>query len=164
MADLLTHVLVVFAGLTILSWRFDVISDRYIPVAMVGAILPDLNRVMKYFIEASDVSELLGMPFSWIPIHRLGGTIVLVLFGALLFRSGERRRTFVFLLVGALSHYPLDAGVRRADGLTPPYFYPLTWWQAPSPNLYLSSDLSLVIPSILFTGMILYIDKSLLDT
>lgn len=139
MPDLLTHVLVAYVTGTVLVWNVDRLPRRLVPVAMVGAVLPDLVKV-HLVLSGGTVGSLLGVPFSWQPIHRLGGVLVLAGVGALTFDRSYRRATFATLLAGAGSHLFLDSLIRRANGFTPPYLYPLTWWHPPSGDLYLSSD------------------------
>lgn len=158
MPDLLTHVLIVYSGLTVLSWYSDRVAPAFIPVAMIGAIIPDLNRI-SVIIDPELIESLLGTHFTFLVIHRLGGTLALVGVGALLFAGEHRRTAFGYLFVGALTQYPLDALIQRANGLTPPYLYPFSWWQAPAGNLYLSSDLWMAIPAIVLALAIWYFDR-----
>lgn len=147
MPDLLTHVLLVYGlatGLAVSSERFP---RRYVPIAMAGAIIPDLSKLY-LVVPGEQITALLGVPFSWLPIHRLGGTVVLAALATVAVWHSARRRIFLALLAGALTQYPLDALIRRANGLSPPYFYPLSWWHPPAGGLYLSSDLWPVLPAL----------------
>lgn len=139
MPDLLTHVLVAYVTVTVLVWNVDRLPGRLVPVAMVGAVLPDLAKV-HLVVSSATVASALGVPFSWQPIHRLGGVLALAGLGALVLDRPYRRIAVVALSTGAASHLFLDSLIRRANGLTPPYLYPLTWWHPPSGDLYLSSD------------------------
>ena len=121
---------------------------------MAGAVLPDLAKV-HLVVPSGTVSSLLGVAFSWQAIHRLGGVLVLAGLGALTVGRSYRRAAFAALVGGAASHLLLDSFIRRANGLTPPYLYPLTWWHPSSGDLYLSSDpwpaaLAVAVASVAF--------------
>lgn len=140
MPDLLTHVLIVYVMLTVAFWLTDLFERNLIPVAMAGAGIPDFSKL--YLLVSADVVEsVMGLPFSWLALHRLGPTIAIAGIFAICFRRGIRTRVFGFLLFGVGSHFVLDLGVKRASGAAPPYLYPLSWWHPPAANLYLSSDL-----------------------
>lgn len=136
--DLLTHVLVLYVATTVVSWRYPWLRP-YVPVAMAGAVIPDLAKV-RLLVGASTAEATLGAPFSWYPIHRLGGAVVIAGFAALCFSRRTRLRALGVLLAGVASAFLLDAGLIRASGMAPPYLYPLTWWQPPTAGIYLSSD------------------------
>lgn len=157
MSDLLTHVLVVFSVLTVASWRLDWLG-RYVAVGMVGAVLPDLVKV-GLVVGPDAVEAVLGLPFSWLPLHRLGGVVVLAGLGAMAFSRPHRRRAFGALVFGATSGLVLDVGVIRANGVTPPYLYPLSWWQPPSWDLYLSSDGWPAVVAVAVAGAVWLLDR-----
>lgn len=140
MPDLLAHVLLAYVAFTALAWRVPPFPRRLVPVGVVGGALPDLVKV-HLLVSDGVVESALGVPFSWDPIHRLGGIAVLAGLGAVLFDRPFRRQAFASLLAGGGLHLVLDSLIRRASGLSPPYLYPLTWWQPPAGDLYLSSDL-----------------------
>lgn len=137
--DLLTHVLLAYVGATALSWRAAWFDRALVPVAMVGGVLPDVAKAY-LLVPDGTVAALIGLPFTWNGLHRLGGAVALAGLGCLLVHRRSRRRVFGVLLAGALLHLGLDGLITRANGLAPPYLYPLTWWQPPAGGLYLSSD------------------------
>lgn len=139
MTDLLTHVLAAYVVLTVLARRSDRFERRLVPVGMAGALLPDLAKV-NLVVPSGVVEGLVGVPFSWLPLHRLGGLVAVAGCLAVFFERSERRVAFAVLVAGGLSHLVLDALIKRANGLTPPYLYPASWWRPPAGNLYLSSD------------------------
>lgn len=139
MVDLLTHVLVGYVLATVLSWRHEALSDRFVTVAMAGALLPDLNRVA-LVVSSGTVETLLGVPWSWTPLHRVGGTALIIAIGALLVPRRHRRLAVATLLVGAGSHYLLDYGLYQVSGLTGPLLWPFTDARFAFEGLYLSSD------------------------
>lgn len=138
MSDLLTHVLVAYLLATLAERRTTRLDRRHVPLVMVGALVPDVAKV--YLVLGDPGLAVVGVPTSWYALQSVGGVAALVVLGAVLIGPGERRRALALLAAGAGSHLLLDLPVRRADGLSPPYLYPLTWWRPPSLGLYLSSD------------------------
>jgi len=138
-ADLLTHVLVAYVLATVLSWRYDWITPPLVTVAMVGAAVPDLTRV-ELLVPAGTIEAVLGVPFSWSPIHRVGGTALVVLLAGPLVSAEHRRRVLVLLALGAISHYALDAMIYTGSGLTWPMLWPLTDYRFEVSGFYRSSD------------------------
>lgn len=139
MPDLLTHVLGAFVVLTPVSWRLDGIERRHVTLVMVGAVLPDLSKV-RLLVDATVIEGVLGAPWSWEAIHRLGPAVALAGVGAFCFRRGRRLAAFGWLVVGVCLHLLFDLAVIRAGGVAPPYLFPLSWYQPPSADLLLSSD------------------------
>lgn len=140
MTDLVTHVLFAYVELTVLAWRFNWIRRRMVPIGMAGAVLPDLSKI-HVVVSSNSVERLIGIPFSWHPFHRVGGLVAVAGCLAVFFERSERWPSFGFLVAGGLSHLFLDVLIKRANGLAPPYLYPVSWWRPPAGNLYLSSDL-----------------------
>lgn len=153
MVDLLAHALAAYAVGTLLRWRRDGIEGRHVAVGVVGGVLPDLAKAY-LLVGSGAVSAALGLPFSWLALHRLGAVVVLAALGALLFERAERPMVAGALAGGGVLHLTLDAFVIRADGLTPPYFYPLSWWRPPSGDLYLSSELWPTAVFLLLAGVV----------
>ena len=139
MADLYTHVLAGFVIGVVLSWRYDWLSYPFVVVVMLGAALPDLNR-LELLVSSSTVQAALGVPFSWAPLHRAGGTLLLVCIGALLAPPRYRRAVFALLFVGAASHYVLDFFLYKPSGVTSPLLWPFVTQGFAVEGFYLSSD------------------------
>lgn len=158
MADVLSHVLLAFVIFTVIGWHVDWIDRRWVAVAMVGAIFPDLNRV-RLLVDNHVMVDLLGLPFNWGAIHTLGGVLVLSLMGAILFATWENRfRGFILLLGGALTHLFVDVFKVWADGYASPYLYPITWYRLPTPGLYVSADRWVVVVAILMAALVFLVD------
>lgn len=147
MPDMLTHVLAAYFLFSVIAWRVDRISDAYIPIAMVGALIPDLAKIT-WFI-APSVMESLPIPIALVAIHRLGGVVVLAGLGALLFERGKKMPVFAVMTTGGIFHLFLDVFNTWATGRAPPYLYPITWWQPPSGNLYVSAEFWPAVLSVL---------------
>ena len=139
MAELLTHVLAAYAIATALSLRYSWITPQYVTMAMVGAMVPDLNRI-GLFVPESTVETLLGIPFSWGGTHTGGGSLVIIAIGALLVPARIRWRVFGMLLLGMASHHALDLLLWFPSGYAYPVLWPLTGHAPPAGNLYLSTD------------------------
>lgn len=139
MPDLLTHVLLAYALATAATWAVPRFEQRFVPVAMIGAALPDIAKLY-LLVDSSTVEAALGLPFDWVALHTLGPTVALAGMGALCFHSEDLRLAFACLAGGAGLHLLMDLAVIRVAGVAPPYLFPLTWWEPPSANLLLSSD------------------------
>ncbi|QLK26831.1 metal-dependent hydrolase [Natrinema zhouii] len=142
MADLLSHVLLVYAGCTIAGW-YRPIPDRWIAVAMIGAILPDLNRIT-ILVTNGTLEATLGVPFDVDAVSTLGGVLVLAGIGAMVV-ADRHRRAFAALFAGALLHLLVDALKAYADGAAGMWLYPVTWARHPTPSLYVSSDPTVLV-------------------
>lgn len=139
MADLLTHVLVAYVLATICSWHVEWITPPLVTVAMIGAILPDLMRV-ELLVPAATVTAVLEVPFSWRPIHRIGGAVLLIAVCAVTVLARYRRAVIALLVLGTASHFAVDLLVYSDSGLTRPFLWPLTDQGLPAGGLYRSSE------------------------
>ena len=106
---------------------------------MIGALAPDFVKI-NLLVPDSAVVALLGIPFSWAPLHQLGGAALLILLGSLLLAPEYRTRALALFAIGVASHFLLDWLLLTATGYAFPVFWPLTEWRPPAGNLYLSSD------------------------
>jgi len=138
MADLLTHVLTAYVLAALLSLRDDRITPAMTTAAMVGGLVPDLNR-LGLVVQSSAVESALGVPFSWDALGTVGGVAVALGLGTLAVPPRLRRRTATLLALGVLSHFLLDYLLFFPSGHTHPYLWPLTAAGLPGPGLYLSS-------------------------
>jgi hypothetical protein len=137
-ADLLTHVLAAYVLATLCSLRDARITPAATTAAMVGGLVPDLNRI-ELLLPATTVETTLGVPFAWDALLTVGGVAVAVALGTLLVPRRLRPMTAAMLSLGALSHFVLDYLLRFPSGHTHPYLWPLTAAGLPGPGLYLSS-------------------------
>jgi len=162
MADLLSHVLFVFAVVTVAGWVVEWIRPRWVAVAMVGAILPDLD-LTGVLLAGHVVGETLGIPFDWGAIHTLGGVLLLAAAGAVLFEGeNRRRRAFALLTAGGLSHLAVDGMKTWADGANGVSLYPFSWWRNPTPGLYAPGDRLVVVIAVVVAGTVWLADRHLL--
>ncbi len=138
-ADVLTHVLVGYVLGMVLAFRYDWMRAAHVTIVMVGALAPDFVKA-EIFLPDGLMQYLLGIPFSWAPLHTLGGTILLGLLTALLLAPEYRRQAFALFLLGAASHHVLDIALMNATGRSYAVFWPFLDYRPPAGGLYLSSD------------------------
>lgn len=139
MAEWLSHVLLAYALATLLSWRHSWITPQYKTLAMIGSFVPDLNR-FELLISEHTVEALLGIPFSWSPLHFLSGSFVAVAIGSLLVAPRYRARVLSLLLLGTATHHAVDLFLISLSGHSYSILWPLTQYAPPTPSLYLSTD------------------------
>jgi len=156
MADLLTHVLVPYVLLTAASWRFDRLTGRWIVIGMAGAALPDLVKA-ELLVDDRAVESLLGVPFSYAPISSVGG-VVLIAGAIAVFFGDERRRVYALLVFGGLTALVVDGLRVFADGRSGFWLYPI-WWRPPTPGLYVSSDVRVLLVAVLASAGVFLCDR-----
>jgi len=153
MADLLTHVLTAYVLAALLSLRDDRITPAMTTAAMVGGLVPDLNRI-ELLVPASAVESAVGVPFGWDAFGTVGGVVVVLGLGTLAVPPRLRRRTAALLALGATSHFCLDYLLFFPSGYSHPYLWPLTAAGLPGPGLYLSSDRWPAIVAVVCAGLV----------
>lgn len=139
MPDLLAHVLIAYSASTVLSWRYDWLSPSYVTVAMAGAFIPDLVKVT-LVLRSGTVENILGVPFDWLALRTLGGSLVSLAIGVVIVASSERRRVAGLLGLGMSTHLLSDALLRHPSGRSYPMLWPLSYVHPPTPGLYLSTE------------------------
>uniref|UniRef100_A0A8A2VD98 Metal-dependent hydrolase n=1 Tax=Haloterrigena alkaliphila TaxID=2816475 RepID=A0A8A2VD98_9EURY len=146
-ADGLTHVLVPYALATVLSLRYPWITTRLATVAMVGGVLPDLNR-LQWIVPPETIESILGVSVSWRPMHSIGGVAVVIAIASLTVRATYRRAVALLLALGALSHFVLDLLLVPPAG-TYQYLWPITSARLVVPGFYTSHDRWVAIVAVL---------------
>lgn len=140
MADLLSHVLIVYVLLTLVSWRLEWLGRRWVVVGMGGAFIPDLSKV-RLLVDSAVVEELFGVPFTFQHLSTLGGVVLAAGIITLLFERDCWGRVYGLLVVGGSSHLVVDGLRVWADSRASQWVFPLVpSWRPPTPNLYVSSD------------------------
>lgn len=139
MPDVLTHVLVGYGIGTLLTVYDDTLRRPHVTLVMLGALTPDLVKI-RILVSSPTVDALLNVPFSWFPLHTVGGSVIVVGLGALLVSGKHRRKALALLAIGAASHHGLDLLLVKASGYSYPVLWPLTQYHPPAGGLYLSSD------------------------
>ena len=156
MAELLTHVLVVYVLLTVGSWWVDGLTARWVPIGMAGAMIPDLVKV-GILVDSEVVEGVLGIPFSYGPISTVGGVLVIAA-GITLWFTERRPRVFGLLVAGGVSSLALDGLRMYADGQASFWVYPL-WWRPPTPNLYVTSDPRVTVAALVVSASVFLVDR-----
>lgn len=149
MPDLLTHVLLAYAVATLLAVRYRWLRPAYVTIAMIGALVPDLDHIST-LVPSQTVEAALGLPFDWGGLQTGGVVLLLILIGTVLVKHTERRRVSVLLTLGAVTHLFTDSLIRVPEGRSQSLFFPITMYQPPTPGLYLSTDIWPVAVTALF--------------
>lgn len=139
MPDLLTHALVMYSVVTVASWRYEWLTPSFVTVAMMGAMIPDMTKI-RLLVPSHRVQSVLGIPFDWLALHSLGGSVVAVLIGTVLVPRDHRTRVLSLLALGAASHLLLDALLVNPSGHSYAVLWPLSQYRPLTPGLYLSTD------------------------
>ncbi|MFD1644698.1 hypothetical protein [Haloarchaeobius litoreus] len=157
MSDLLTHVLAAFVVATVASWYLPWLARRHVPLAVAGAVAPDLAKGS--LVTGDTQVTLAGVTGSWDALQTVGVVTCLAVAGAMLVDRSERRVALAALLGGAWLHVSMDYMVIRAGGVAPPYLYPLTWARLPSLDVYLSSSLWPSLVAVPVAALVWYVDR-----
>lgn len=139
MPDVLTHVLAGYILGMLVASRSEWIRAPQVTLVMLGALSPDFMKIV-LLVPDETVESVLGLPFSWLPLHTLGGNLVTVAIIVLLVTPASRKRAFLLLAFGAVSHHALDLLLLNASGYAYPVLWPLTEYHPPAGMLYRSSD------------------------
>lgn len=162
MADLFTHVLAGFIIATILSWRVDWITPSMIAVAMLGATLPDLNR-LDFVISSTTIDGITGLDWSWVAFHRVGGTFIVIAIITLMVPRRYMKAVAAMLVLGAASHYTLDLLLYKPSGQSGALFWPITDYRVAIDGFYLSSDRWPAVLAMLMTGVVLIVERLIIE-
>ncbi|NHN48700.1 hypothetical protein G9464_14010 [Halostella sp. JP-L12] len=160
MPDLLSHVLLAYAGMTAASWVVDPLTDEWVAVGAAGAAIPDLVKV-EMVIGSGTVGSLLGVPFDFGAIGTLGGVLLVAGVIALCFGS-HRRRAYACLVAGGFTGLFFDGLRAYAGGRAGFWLYPVTW-RPPTPSLYVSSDPRVLGAAIVVAALVFVLDRLALD-
>ncbi|MFC7140601.1 hypothetical protein ACFQMA_12285 [Halosimplex aquaticum] len=158
MADLLTHVLAVYVLLTVVGWRIEAITPRWVAVGMGGGAIPDLVKT-ELVLDSAVVEGVLGAPFSYAPVSTLGGVLLIAAAITLAFARRHWRRAYVSLVAGGVISLVLDGLRVYADGRAGPWLYPFTWWRPPTPSLYVTSDPRVLVLAVAVAGVVFAVDR-----
>lgn len=162
MADLLTHVLVVYVALTVASWRVDWVTRPWVAVGMGGAAIPDLVKI-DILVDDSTVEAVFEVPFMWAPLSTLGGVLLVAGVITLAFDRRHWRRVYGYLVGGGVTSLVVDGLRVFADGRAGPWLYPFTWWRPPTPSLYVTADVRILVVTLLVSAVVFGVDRWLLD-
>ena len=133
MTDLLAHVCFAYAVSSLLSIRVDWLGAHYVTVVLVGAVIPELVKI-ELLVEAGVISDVLEIPFSWLPLQTLGGVAVSICIGGLIVSRREQQRLLPLLALGAATHMFLDYLLLSPSGRSFAVFWSLTRYCPPTPG------------------------------
>lgn len=152
MADLMTHVLIAYIAAKLLSLWMPWITTPYVTAAMLGAVLPDLDRI-ELLIPASTVEHVLGVPFDWAALG-LGGPVAIgVLILGVLVPEEHRLRVLAMATLGAGLHLSADLFSGNGPGPADALLWPLSAWEPVLPGWYMSYDVRLAAIAILVAAV-----------
>lgn len=139
MTDVLTHVIAGYIIGTLLAMRYEWMRPAHVTLVMIGALSPDFVKI-QLLVPDGLVASVLGVPFSWSPLHTVGGAVLVLCLGTLALAPDERKRALVLFAIGASSHHVLDVLLLTPTGYSYAVFWPLTEYHLPSGGLYMSTD------------------------
>lgn len=139
--DLLTHALIGYIVGSVSSWAWDRVEPVHVTACMVGAVLPDVSKLVLLFPNRA-IERVLGVPFTWGVLHTAGGVTILLLIGITLTTAADRRPVGVLAFVGATTHLLADSLLATPTGYVgKDYLWPLTRFRPPTPGIYTATDL-----------------------
>jgi len=150
MPDWVTHIAVAWTLCRILRFKFDEFNNANTMLVIAGALIPDIAKIALVFkfigIDASDYFAILHIP---------SGSIIVTGIISLFFP--EKKKAFLFLGFGVLTHYCLDLILEHVSGGIY-LFYPFNWfqWQLEVTN---SSDYLITLLALCIAGLVYLIGK-----
>ena len=121
MPDWVTHIVVAWTLCRVLSFKFKEFNSANTLIVITGALIPDISKVVLGL-------SLLGIDASdyFATIHLPTGSIIVAGIFSLLFP--EKKKAFLFLGLGILTHYILDSLLEHVSGGIY-LLFPFSWWQ-----------------------------------
>jgi hypothetical protein len=119
MPDWVTHIAVAWTLCRVLSFKFKEFNSANTLIVITGALIPDISKValgLRLFGIDSDYFATIHVP--------AGSFIVAGIF-SLLFP--EKKKAFLFLGLGILTHYILDGLLEHVSGGMI-LLFPFSWW------------------------------------
>lgn len=121
MPDWVTHIAVAWTLCRILSFKFKEFNSANTLIVITGALIPDISKIVLglrlFGIDASDYFATIHIPT---------GLVIVAGIFSLLFP--EKKKAFLFLGLGILTHYILDSLLEHVSGGIY-LFFPFNWWQ-----------------------------------
>lgn len=138
-ADVLTHVLVGYIIGMLLSFKYEWMGPAHVTLVVIGALSPDFMKVGLFFRDEF-VASVLGVPFSWAPLHTFVGSVLVICLATLLLAPEYRKAAIVLITLGVTSHHVLDILLLTPSSYAYAGFWPIFDYRPPSGGLYLSTD------------------------
>jgi hypothetical protein len=139
MPDVLTHVLVGYVVGSLVAARRDEVGPAGVTLVMAGALSPDFVKI-GLLLPDGVVESALGLPFSWAPLHAIGGTLVVALLSGHIVAREYRGTATALVALGAVTHLFLDSLLLKPSGYAGSFLLPFSVYRSPAGMLYLSSD------------------------
>lgn len=150
MPDWVTHIVVAWTLCRILSFRFKEFNAANTLIVITGALIPDIFKIViglqLFGIDATNYFEIFHIP---------SGSVIVA--GMLSLFFPERKKAFLFLGLGVLTHYILDGILEHVSGGMY-LLFPLSWWQWQL-ELTTSSDYIITVIALLIAGVVYLIGK-----
>lgn len=119
MPDWVTHVAVAWTLCRVLSFKYKEFNSANTLIVITGALIPDISKVALGL-------RLLGIDSDYFAtIHVPTGSLIVAGIFSLLFP--EKKKAFLFLGLGILTHYILDGLLEHVSGGMY-LLFPFSWW------------------------------------
>lgn len=159
MADLLAHVLVVIAAMTVAGWWIDWLDGRWIAVAAGGTFVPDLKR-LSLVVDGDTVEALVGVPFGYGALQTLGGVLLVAGLITVWFDRRHWTRVYALLVAGGVGHLLVDGLRVFADGRSSTWLFPFApAYRPPTPGLFVSADPVVPAVALVLTAIVVALDR-----
>lgn len=152
MPDWVTHIAVAWTICRILSFKYEDFNAANTMIVITGALIPDFSKVILVFKMLSvDLSEYLSI------IHIPTGSVIVA--GMLSMLFPDKKKTFLFLGLGILTHYCLDMLLEHVSGGIY-LLFPFNWWQWQL-EITNSSDYWVTLLALCIAGLVYLIGKEI---
>jgi len=150
MPDWVTHIVVAWTICRILSFKYEEFNAANTMLVITGALIPDFSKLILVFkMFGMDLSEYLSI------IHIPTGSVIVA--GMLSMLFPDKKKTFLFLGLGILTHYCLDMVLEHVSGGIY-LFFPFNWWQLQL-EITNSSDYWVTLLALCIAGLVYLIGK-----
>ncbi len=150
MPDWVTHIAVAWTLCRVLNFKFKEFNAANTLIVITGALIPDISKVVLGL-------RLLGIDASdyFATIHLPTGSLLVAGIVSLLFP--EKKKAFLFLGLGILTHYILDSILEHVSGGIY-LLFPFNWWQWQL-EITNSSDYWITLLAVSIAGLVYLIGR-----
>ena len=150
MPDWVTHIVVAWTLCRILSFKYKEFNASNTLIVITGALIPDIFKIVivlqLFGIDATDYFQTIHIPT---------GSVIVAGMISLFFP--ERKKAFLFLGLGVLTHYILDSLLEHVSGGLY-LLFPFSWWQWQL-EVTTSSDYLVTAIALLIAGLVYLIGR-----
>lgn len=145
MPDWITHIAAAYILCTILGFKYREFNMATTVLAMVGSVLPDV-------VKLGLIPDFLGYDIwdhIWV-VHLPVGSLIIAGMVSLFFN--DKKKAFMFLVLGVATHYALDLLLFNVSGGIA-LFYPFYWgeWQL---NLFTTDNYYVTLFALLLALLV----------